>query len=121
MATRKYSTGPLPNGFAQSNVVTVQILNNGKSLVTARVRAFRLDGALGGAPKTRFFSRTIAVSSNSSSFLTFGVEEIEQFEVQIKVRNGDNSVSKVLVSVFGSKLGVLNPSHRVVHRELKRI
>ena len=117
MATRKYSTGPLVNTQTSgSNAVRVQIVNNGKSLVTVRVRAFNL----GGTNKTRFYSQTIAVPSNSSSFLTFGVEVFE-FEVQIKVRNGDESVRKVLVSVFGLSSGTLNPSHRVLHKELKRI
>ena len=117
MATRKYSTGPLVSTQTSfSDAVRVQIVNNGKSLVTVRVRAF----SLAGPNKTRFFSRTIVVSSNSSSFITFGVETFE-FEVQIKVRNGDDSVSKVLVSAFGLSSGSLNPSHRVLHRELKRI
>ncbi|MGC5323832.1 ATPase [Brevibacillus sp. SYSU BS000544] len=118
MATRDFSTGPLEN-FVTNNSqrVRVKILNNSSSTITARVRVFRLNGT-----KTRTFSETVTVPSNSSEFVEVSVSSLPQFEVQIRVSNGDSDLDKVLVSVFGITLAdELNPSHRVLHKELKRI
>lgn len=117
MATKKYSTGPLENNGSQSTSVRVKILNNSDSPIEARVQVFQLNGT-----KTRIYSETITLPSNSSELIAASVADLLEFEVQIRIRNGNSSVNKVLVSVFGATpSGALNPNHRVLHKELKRI
>jgi len=116
MATRTYSTGPIENFNAQSEFIFVKILNNSDSAITARVRVYRLNGT-----RTRIFQQSLAVTEKSSSAVVVPVATSPEFEVQIRIRNGSDSVDKVLASVFGGTGNTLNPSHRVLHKELKRI
>jgi hypothetical protein len=117
-----YSTGPLENASrafvpGQSTSVTTKVLNNHEhTTITAKIEVFQLDGT-----KTLIDTTTIIIPPNSSNHHFSVVSSTMEFEVQIQISPSDDS-DDVLIGVFGKDAaGNLNPSHRLVHKELTRI
>ncbi|MBB2482102.1 hypothetical protein H5P36_18170 [Bacillus sp. APMAM] len=117
-----YSTGPLENQIdasaaKSSTTVYTKVLNNHKhTTITAKIEVFRLDGT-----KTLIDIATLTISPNSSGFHVSDVSNAFEFEVQIKI-SPSRDINDVLIGVFGKDAaGNLNPSHRLVHKELTRI
>lgn len=116
-----YSTGPLENQIdataaKSSTSVYTKVLNNHEhTTITAKIKVFRLDGT-----KTLIDTVTLTISPNSSSFHISDVSNAFEFEVQIQI-NPSWDKDDVLIGVFGKDAaGHLNPSHRLVHKELTR-
>ena len=91
------STGPLEN---QNNTDTrtqtawVKVLNNDRNNNTqVRIKVFRLNGT-----KEQIANVQFNVPPGSSTFRTFNVGNLVEFEVQIQLKN---ETDDVLVSVFG--------------------
>jgi hypothetical protein len=118
-----YSTGPMENATAvtqfptQSASVITHVLNNHEHrTITASIRVFMLNGT-----KTLIDEATLTIPPNSNAFRVSDVSNALTFEVQIQIRRSKDS-DDVLISSFGrDAAGNLNPSHRVVHKELTRI
>ncbi|PLT27512.1 hypothetical protein [Peribacillus deserti] len=118
-----YSTGPMENATAgpdfptQSTSVITHVLNNHEhKTIIALIRVFMLDGT-----KTLIDEATLTISPNSNAFRVSNVSNALTFEVQIQIFPSIDS-DDVLISSFGrDAAGNLNPSHRVVHKELTRI
>lgn len=119
-----YSTGPLNNETdlvgppLQSHSVTVNVLNNHKHrTVTAKIKVFSLQGA---GTKVLLDKATFKVPPKTQKFHVTLTNTLV-FEVEIKVFNSKEE-NAVLIGVFGKDAkGNLNPSHRLVHKELTRI
>jgi hypothetical protein len=116
-----YSTGPLENAAApatQSTSVITKVLNNHEhTTITAKIEIFRLDGT-----KTLLDTGTLTISPLSSRFfISTRIASTFEFEVQIQI-SPSHDHDDVLIGVFGkTATGDLNPSHRLVHKELTRI
>ncbi|KMY42805.1 hypothetical protein [Peribacillus loiseleuriae] len=119
-----YSTGPLNNETdlvgppTQSKTVTTNILNNHKhTTITADIKVFSLQGV---GTKVLIDSTTLTIPPNTQKF-TATLTNTLVFEVVIKIHKSEDK-NAVLIGVFGKDAsGNLNPSHRLVHRELTRI
>lgn len=117
-----YSTGPLENQIdgttaKSSSTVYTKVLNNHEhTTITAKIEVFSLDGM-----KTLLDTATLTILPNSSNFRISNVSSAVEFEVQIQIHPSQDS-DDVLIGVFGKDAaGNLNPSHRLVHKELTRI
>jgi hypothetical protein len=116
-----YSTGPLENAVpptTQSASVWTKVLNNHEhTTITAKIEVFRLDGT-----KTLLDIGTLTIPPLSSGFFSSTrIANQFEFEVQIQISPSNDS-DDVLIGVFGkTATGDLNPSHRLVHKELTRI
>lgn len=121
-----YSTGPMENATKWgelSKKVWVKVLNNSNTEeAEVRIRAFALDGT-----KTRIDAVTLYVEPQSSDFVVFKVDDVPEFEIQIKINELDGEDRErieafVLPSVWGkSKDGDINPAHRVLTEELNMV
>ncbi|MCC2442983.1 hypothetical protein OCB02_06795 [Bacillus cereus] len=117
-----YSTGPLENASrsgvpGQSTSVTTKVLNNHVyTTITATIKLFQLDGT-----KTLKNTVVLTIPPNSSGHQIFDVSTLLEFEIQIKISPSKDK-DDVLIGVFGKDAsGNLNPSHRLVHKELTQI
>jgi hypothetical protein len=121
-----YSTGPLENQIdattaMSSTTVYTKVLNNHEcTTITAKIEVFRLDGT-----KILIDTATLSISPKSSGFhvtnLVIPNLIVFEFEVQIQI-DPSRDKDDVLIGVFGKDAsGNLNPSHRLVHKELTRI
>lgn len=110
-----FTTGPIENtGNQPANAasVRIKILNLTGGLLTGVVRVFRLNGT------RRLLSTTaFAVNTNSSTFITRGLGNSAEYEVEI-VPNQDGG----LFSVYGrTASGVIITAQRVLNSELTEI
>jgi hypothetical protein len=107
--------GRLP--ICKSTTVFTKVLNNHEHItITAEIEVFRFDGT-----KTLIDRATLRIPPNSSQFHVSNVADTFEFEVQIQIKPRFDS-NDVLIGVFGKNVaGNLNPSHRLVHKELTRI
>lgn len=117
-----YSTGPLENQIdgttaKSSHTVYTKVLNNHEhTTITAIIKVFSLDGR-----KTLIDTATLTILPNSSNFRISNVSSAVEFEIQIQIHPSRDR-DDVLIGVFGKDAaGNLNPSHRLVHKELTRI
>ncbi len=116
--THAYSTGPMENtGSNRSALVFTKVLNNDHCRpVQATIRVFGLNGT-----KTLIDTVTLAIGPLASNYHTTDVSLTPEFEVEVAIFPR-KAAEDVLVGVFGKlDSGDLNPSHRLVHREMTPI
>lgn len=110
-----YSTGPVENAAATPAIsVIIKILNNSsEESLSAEVKVYGLDGS-----KTEIGGHTFSVSPLSSDYISFALNNIKEYEVQINLDRDEGA----LVSVWGLDADAnLIAAQRFVSSELQVI